>query len=320
MAYFSTEPASERRDPTGKNRVWDFYRFPNETHPAKRRQPAQPRLKIRPTAMKTASGIPCWPSRDPIGENWGTGEYNEYAFIKNDAEDAIDVLGYGQLWTASGIGNYTGGEFHDYVGEALKDAGINSDHSERSYLGANLHYLDSGWVGTPWSEEQLDREAENKARDANYCPAAGLCKKRICVVMVAPKTHTPLPKNGCCKNINVVTFWNPYDPVPNQGVKRRWESQQFWEKYGTAYPVNSRPGKGQSGHDFFPYLRATPLYNMTADSNPLDVPKGYRLTGVDSPDPLEVIRDFKRTCDITIVCHSQGCNIAMHLLQKGCNK
>ena len=59
MACFSTEPASERRNLTGKNRVWDFFRFPNETHPANRREPAQPRRKIRPTATKTASGIPC---------------------------------------------------------------------------------------------------------------------------------------------------------------------------------------------------------------------------------------------------------------------
>jgi len=68
MAYFSTEPASERRNVTGKNRVWDFFRLSNETHPANRRQPAQPRRKIAPTATKPVSGIPYWPSRDPIGE------------------------------------------------------------------------------------------------------------------------------------------------------------------------------------------------------------------------------------------------------------
>jgi len=255
-----------------------------------------------------------------MGENWETGEYNEYAFITNDAEDAIDILGYGKLWTASGIGNYEYPDFHDYVGDELGKAGIHSDHSERSELGVGLHYLRGGWVGSPFSEEQLDAEAVRKAEDARYCSAKSLCNKKICVVMVAPKTHTPLPKNGCCKNIRVVTFWNPYDPVPNQGVKRRWESQQFWEQYGTAYPVNSRPGRGKNGHAFEPYLRPNPLYNMTADSNPLDVPKGYSPSGDNAPDPLNVIRDFKRTCDITIVCHSQGCNIAMHLLKKGCNK
>ena len=90
MAYFSTEPASERRNVTGKNRVWDFFRLSNETHPANRRQPAQPRRKIRPTAMKTASGIPSWPSRDPIGEDGGL---NLYGFVENDGVNQADDLG-----------------------------------------------------------------------------------------------------------------------------------------------------------------------------------------------------------------------------------
>ena len=90
MAYFSTEPASERRNPTGKNRVWDFSRLSNETHPANRRQPAQPRRKIRPTAMKTVSGIPYWPSRDPIGERGGK---NLYGFLGNDGIGKWDRMG-----------------------------------------------------------------------------------------------------------------------------------------------------------------------------------------------------------------------------------
>jgi len=90
MAYFSTEPASERRNVTGKNRVWDFFALSNETHPAKRRQPAQPRRKIRPTAMKTVSGIPYWPSRDPIGERGGK---NLYGFVRNDGVAVQDYLG-----------------------------------------------------------------------------------------------------------------------------------------------------------------------------------------------------------------------------------
>ena len=46
MAYFSTEPASARRNVTGKNCVWEFLRLPKESNPANRRQPAQPRRKI----------------------------------------------------------------------------------------------------------------------------------------------------------------------------------------------------------------------------------------------------------------------------------
>ena len=90
MAYFSTEPASERRNATGKNRVWDFFRLSSKTHPANRRQPAQPRRKIGPAAMKPASGIPYWPSRDPIGERGGK---NLYEFVGNDGVDRWDYLG-----------------------------------------------------------------------------------------------------------------------------------------------------------------------------------------------------------------------------------
>ena len=40
--------------------------------------------------MKTASGIPYWPSRDPIGEKGGM---NLYGFVGNDGIDWVDVLG-----------------------------------------------------------------------------------------------------------------------------------------------------------------------------------------------------------------------------------
>jgi len=90
MAYFSTEPASERRNVTEKNRVWDFFPLSNETHPSNRRQPLQPRRKIRPTATKPVSGIPYWPSRDPIGENGGE---NLYGFVGNDGIDRWDLRG-----------------------------------------------------------------------------------------------------------------------------------------------------------------------------------------------------------------------------------
>ena len=90
MAYFRTEPAPARRNPTGKNRVWDFFRLSSETHPAKRRQTAQPRRKIRPTAMKSASGIPYWPSRDPIEDEGGM---NLYGYCSNSPVQNFDILG-----------------------------------------------------------------------------------------------------------------------------------------------------------------------------------------------------------------------------------
>ena len=90
MAYFSTAIAAERRNPTEKIRVWGFFQLSNKQHPAKRRQPLQPRRKIRPTATKTASGIPYWPSRDPIGEEGGE---NLYGFVGNSATGKFDTDG-----------------------------------------------------------------------------------------------------------------------------------------------------------------------------------------------------------------------------------
>ena len=40
--------------------------------------------------MKTASGIPYWPSRDPIGEDGGA---NLYEFVGNDGVNWVDLLG-----------------------------------------------------------------------------------------------------------------------------------------------------------------------------------------------------------------------------------
>ena len=77
-----------------------FFRLSNETHPANRRQPAQPRRKNGPTATKSASGIPYWPSRDPIGERGGK---NLYDFVGNDGVDRRDFLGLSQLWPWSGL-------------------------------------------------------------------------------------------------------------------------------------------------------------------------------------------------------------------------
>jgi hypothetical protein len=92
MAYTLTNPPSEKCELTAKNRVWGFFENSNRTRPANRRKPQQPRRKIRLTPTKTASGIPYWPSRDPIEEEGGI---NLYGFVNNDGVGEIDVLGLG---------------------------------------------------------------------------------------------------------------------------------------------------------------------------------------------------------------------------------
>jgi len=60
---------------------------------ARRSGPAalQPRRKNRPAPTATASGVPLWPSRDPIEEAGGV---NLYAFVGNDAVSKWDLLGW----------------------------------------------------------------------------------------------------------------------------------------------------------------------------------------------------------------------------------
>ena len=90
MAYFLTAPATGKPETSLKNRVRAFSGIIVRSHPVLGSRPLQPRRKIRPTPTKTASGIPRWPSRDPIEEEGGL---NLYGFVGNDGVNAIDLIG-----------------------------------------------------------------------------------------------------------------------------------------------------------------------------------------------------------------------------------
>ncbi len=90
MGYSLTTPASGKTAMSPKDRVWEFFSYPAISRPLAHRQTQQPRRKNGPTAMKTASGIPYWPSRDPIDERGGI---NLYGFVGNDGVDDTDYLG-----------------------------------------------------------------------------------------------------------------------------------------------------------------------------------------------------------------------------------
>ena len=97
MAYALTDRVPGASNLTAKNRVWGFFANPSRTRPENRRQPQQPRRENRPAPTKPASGIPYWPSRDPIEERGGV---NLYGFVGNDGVNRLDMLG---LWFADGV-------------------------------------------------------------------------------------------------------------------------------------------------------------------------------------------------------------------------
>jgi hypothetical protein len=90
VAYFLTESAPGACDLTAKNRVWGFFAESNKTRLENRRQALKLHRKNRPTLTKPASGIPLWPSRDPIEEKGGK---NLYGFVRNKTIGAYDLMG-----------------------------------------------------------------------------------------------------------------------------------------------------------------------------------------------------------------------------------
>ena len=98
MVYPLSERAPSASNLTAKNRVWGFFANSNRTRPANRRKPSELRRKIRLTPTKTASGIPYWPSRDPIEEEGG---FNLYGFVGNNGIGRVDLWGMSPKYTSS---------------------------------------------------------------------------------------------------------------------------------------------------------------------------------------------------------------------------
>ena len=79
-----------RTDPPSENRVWDFQ---NTSRFRARRfssQPLETTSETTVTLTIIVSGLPLWPSRDPIGE---IGGFNLYGAFDNSPIDTADMLG-----------------------------------------------------------------------------------------------------------------------------------------------------------------------------------------------------------------------------------
>ena len=90
MANNLTKPTPGKPAMRPKNRVWGFSRNDRVLPLENRRRCPELRRKSHPTATIFTSGIPQWPSRDPIEEEGGL---NLYGFVGNDGLNDTDVLG-----------------------------------------------------------------------------------------------------------------------------------------------------------------------------------------------------------------------------------
>jgi hypothetical protein len=107
----------------------------------------------------------------------------------------------------------------------------------------------------------------------------------------------------------------------NQGPGGTPESQEHWRGYGVAYSVQTGKYGFFGNHAFGPFMKTNPMYQRDWEANPSDLAGGKRpLSGRNAPDPMDVIKQFHSSCDMTIGCHGQGCNITMAILNRACKK
>ena len=90
MSFYPPETASAKSDLTAKNRVWGFIAESVSENLETRRAALETHQENYDGSRRTASGIPLWPSRDPIEEQGGL---NLYGFVGNDGANQFDVDG-----------------------------------------------------------------------------------------------------------------------------------------------------------------------------------------------------------------------------------
>ncbi|MEX0777348.1 MAG: RHS repeat-associated core domain-containing protein [Phycisphaeraceae bacterium] len=268
--------------------------------------------------------------QDPFGY---AGGIQLYQYINGAPTTARDPSGLvPSTWTFSGINNYgpprgdksQPERFNDYVGDVFTDSEKHWWSQAGTEKGYDYHGVK---LNAQNSRRRLDEEASTLAAlrtRGEFCNYDG-SKTVIRVLMISPKTATKPPKgDACCCDIEIELYWDPYDGVPNQGLNlNRRETQPFWEKWGHVNTVQSNPADPRgitARHRLDGFLHENPELDYYEDVSRED--SGYRGTGKTVANPLDIYKRWRSdpTVDYIFVCHSQGCNIAMHVLGHSCTE
>ncbi|MCL2641786.1 MAG: hypothetical protein FWD53_13130, partial [Phycisphaerales bacterium] len=266
---------------------------------------------------------------------WPIAGLNWYGYNMQNPIKFLDPTGLVPIiWTFSGVNNWdlppnakpgTPRQFNDYVGDTFRgssqsfisQAGPGGAYRENYFLDLqNPNWNGGKNILKPSSRSILDAEAAKIASErpqGEFCRADGK-KTVIKVLMIAPKTHTQPPKkDNCCCDIQVTTYWDPFDPVPNQGYGNGTETEAFWKQWGDVYTVRSNPAPGKTRHDFDGFLGKLDRIKYTATGSAIVrwVPTGQR-----APNPVDVYNGWRNSSDAdnVFVCHSQGCAMAQSIV------
>ena len=195
----------------------------------------------------------------------------------------------------------------------------------RPWLNSSLNGL--GVAGDPKS--RLDAEASSMADDFK---SGQLCSggnpKTIRILMIAPKTGTRPNPDPCCCKVRIDILYDPYDKVPNQEPLQQAEGQDYWNDFaiggGNVVPVDL---PGRLSHDRLagpddPISIYMPGPRPPRNDKRPDAPVG--MNWIPSGTTTSV-NDWINAAnadmpDHKFICHSQGCNILMNVLNQICRK
>jgi hypothetical protein len=223
-----------------------------------------------------------------------------------------------ELWTFSGINSSDGnGGFTDYVGEAflknqlpMPPGGIARRFVSR--LGTSKQYPGPANLLRVDSRARLNAEAAEMARSG--VSAGALRGREILVVLIAPKTGTPLPPSFSGQ---VEIYWGSYDLVPSQGILRP-DSLTYWRRWSeNVWPLRTRHGLSGFLHQNLKVAK------RVRQRIPGASPPRHRYTWIDTataaPSLKETLEPWLLRTDnpLIFVAHSQGTNIALHVLAQG---
>ncbi len=232
-----------------------------------------------------------------------------------------------QCWTFSGINSWSEKErdYIDYVGAYMLKHLPEHPPTRRyaSRLGTGRHYPRERKVLGPNAHRKLNREARAVARGEGAYPAIapGLFHGKIVKVMlVAPKTNTAPPKTG---GLHVEIYWAPFDSVPNQRLFRSRQWSRYTRGEGRVWPVSNPEGRGLTrGHGFEGFMKPDRRILKRA-RRPQRGHKQSRMTWGPTtqraPNAMDTLRSWlaDRRNDYVLLAHSQGTNIALHILRRG---
>lgn len=271
-----------------------------------------------------------WISRDPIGENGGT---ILYVYCANNSLEWVDAFGLQDFYVFSGVRPGAWSSSANYMQQLAHQAGlptpVNASYNPAypPSLGAPVSNHPSRSDTTmlpdmlpvfPFSELILNAEASEKAaqafRPAQFC---GNTRRKIKVLMIAPKTTADNPSSRCC-DIEIRVLYDPRDIVPNLALYRG--TQRDWSQIingGSVVPVNLAGG---THHSVSPL--DTP-YSVARRETILEPGVGRLFSWRQGPStvtPQTILRDWlaDHSNHSVMLCHSQGCNILMHGLARAC--